>query len=150
MNDAPPLYRGWLPALLAEIAQVAGLDAALKLAEARGGTEIYVPAEAPAGHWLAETVGLEAAAAICAHFTGSGPGCRLELPNGPAGSFAQIRRKVDRMIAEGKSEREIALACGYTGRGVRMRRARARDALEQEDLFSKIPERLPGRTKSRN
>lgn len=140
---------GWLPSLLAEIAQVAGLDAALKLAEARGGTEIYVPAAAPSGHWLADTVGIEAAAAICAHFTGSGPGCRLELPNGPAGSIAQLRRKVDRMISEGKSEREIALACGYTGRGVRLRRAKARAALEQEDLFSGIPERLPGRSQAR-
>ena len=148
MNDTP--RHGWLPALLAEIAQVAGLEAALKLAETRGGTEIYVPADAPAGHWLADTVGAQAAKAICSHFTGAGPGCRLELPTGPAGTMAQIRRKVDRMIAEGKSEREIALACGYTGRGVRMRRAKARAALAQEDLCSGIPERLPGRTKSRN
>lgn len=157
MNDAPRSSSskaasrspGWLPALLAEIAQVAGLDAALKLAETRGGTEIYVPAEAPDGHWLAEAVGAQAAAAICAHFTGSGPGCRLELPTGPAGTAAQIRRKVDRMIAEGKSESQIALACGYTGRGVRMRRAKARASLDQEDLFSPIPERLPGRSQSR-
>ena len=147
MTDAPRL--SWLPALLAEIAQVAGLDAALKLAEARGGTEIYIPAQATDGHWLVETVGSEAAAAICAHFEGGGRGTRIELPLGPVGTFAQVRRKVDRMIAEDKSESEIALACGYTGRGVRMRRAKARAALAQDDLFSKIPERVPGRMKSR-
>ncbi|MDF1778757.1 MAG: hypothetical protein P1V13_22265 [Rhizobiaceae bacterium] len=144
MNNSPH----WLPALLAEIAEVAGLDAALRLAEMRGGTEIYVPAHAPAGHWLVEAVGAQAAAAICAHFTGSGPGCRLEIPLGPAGTAAQIRRRVDKMINEGKSEREIALATGYTGRGVRMRRAKARGGAEQVDLFSPIPERLPGRNRS--
>jgi len=156
VTDAPPTspktagsYPGWLPALLAEIAQVAGLDAALKLAEARGGTEIYVPAEAPDGHWLVETVGRPAADAICGHFMGGGRGTRLELPLGPAGTAAQIRRRVDRMISEGKSEREIALATGYTGRGVRLRRAKARSGSEQDDLFAPIPERLPGRSQSR-
>ena len=147
MNDVP--RHSWLPALLAEIAEVAGLEAALKLAEARGGTEIYVPAEAPADHWLTEAVGQQAAAAICRHFTGSGPGCRLEIPLGPAGSHAQLRRQVDKLIAEGKSEREIALATRYTGRGVRMRKAKARRAAEDHDLFAPIPEGVPGRPPSR-
>ena len=147
MSEAPG--NPWLPALLAEIAQVAGLDAALKLAEARGGTEIYVPAEAPDGHWLTEAVGKQAAAAICAHFTGSGPGCRLEIPLGPAGSHAQLRRQVDKLIAEGKSEREIALVTRYTGRGVRMRKAKARRAAQEHDLFAPIPEGVPGRPSSR-
>lgn len=117
----------WLPKILAEIAEIAGLDAALKLAEARGGTEIYIPAEADNDHWLTQTVGRKAADAICRHFEGGGRGSRVVLPLGPSGSAAQIRRKVDRLIADGKSEREIALATGYTGRGVRMRKAIVRD-----------------------
>ncbi|MEC9342670.1 MAG: helix-turn-helix domain-containing protein [Pseudomonadota bacterium] len=125
----------WLPSVLAEIAEVAGLDAALKMAEARGGTEIYIPAAVGDDHWLTKTVGREAAERICEHFTGSGPGCRLELPLGPAGSAAKIRAKVDRLIAQGKSEREIALATGYSGRGVRLRRANAREREKQGRLL---------------
>lgn len=127
----------WLPAVLAEIAEVAGLEAALALAGARGGTEIYVPPSVDADHWLVETAGAEAAAAICRHFAGNGHGCRLEIPLGPKGAAARLRRQVDRMIAEGKSEREIALATGYSGRGVRMRKARQRDERDsgQGSLF---------------
>lgn len=146
MNDMP--RHGWLPALLAEIAQVAGLDAALKLAEARGGTEVYIPATATDGHWLVETVGRSAANAICAHFTVHASGCRLELPLGPAGTAAQLRRQIDRMIAEGRSEREIALAAGYTGRGIRLRKAKIK-ADTQDGLFSRNPEAVPGRAPSR-
>lgn len=127
----------WLPALLAEIADVAGLDAALAIAEARGGTEVYIPPSAPDDHWLTETAGAAAAEAICAHFAGNGRGCRIEIPLGPKGAAARLRRQVDRMIADGKSEREIALATGYSGRGVRMRKARQRQHHEsgQGSLF---------------
>ena len=145
----------WLPKVLAEIAEVAGLDAALKLALRRGGTEIYVPGRAGDDHWLVETVGRDAADAICRYFairppTDRGDGARyyrnasrgvlVEVPLGPRGSLAKIRGEVDRMIATGASASEIALACGFTERGVRKRRARAR-ALGGDDrqgrLFSK-------------
>lgn len=117
----------WLPKVLAEIAEAAGLDAALKLAEARGGTEIYVPGRAGDDHWLVATVGREAADAICRHFATGHGGCLIELPLGPRGSIAKLRARVDRMIAEGASASAIALACGFTERGVRKRRAKARD-----------------------
>ena len=147
MADAP--RKSWLPKVLSEIAQVAGIDAALTIAELRGGTEIYVPPEAPDSHWLSEAVGIEAANAICRHFTQDVGARRLEIPLGPAGTAAQVRRQVDKLIADGRSEREIALATGYTGRGVRMRRAKARAGIPENDLFAPIPERLPGRTRSR-
>ena len=51
----------WLPPLLAEIAEVAGLDAALALASARGGSRITIPAHPRADHWFARAVGMEAA-----------------------------------------------------------------------------------------
>ena len=127
----------WLPAVLAEIAEVAGLEAALALAGARGGTEIYVPPAVEPDHWLVEATGRAAAEAICRHFAGNGHGCRLEIPLGPKGAAARLRRQVDRMIAAGKSEREIALATGYSGRGVRLRKARdrARRESDQGSLF---------------
>ena len=39
-----------LPPLLNEIAEVAGVVAALAIAEARGGTRVHLPARAPDGH----------------------------------------------------------------------------------------------------
>jgi hypothetical protein len=46
---------------------------------------------------------------------------RVDLPLGPKGAAARLRAKVDRMIADDRSERDIALATGYTIRGVRRR-----------------------------
>lgn len=112
----------WLPQLLAEIAEVAGLDAALALAAKRGGTEIYVPRRASEDHWLTATVGIEAADKICRQWSAE----RITLPLGPRGSAAKVRATVDRMIAEGRSTAEIALACGYTSRTVERRKRKAR------------------------
>jgi hypothetical protein len=114
----------WLPSVLAEIAEVAGLDAALKIAEKRGGTEIYIPASAGEDHWLVATVGREAADAICRHFSTGHGGVSVILPLGPGGSLATIRRTADRMIAEGRTIAEIALAVGYTARAVERRKAK--------------------------
>jgi hypothetical protein len=48
---------------------------------------------------------------------------RVDLPLGPKGHQARVRAKVDRMIADGRSERDIALATGYAIRGIRKRKA---------------------------
>lgn len=117
-----------LPKLLGEIAEVAGLDAALALAKKRGGTEIYVPPAPGDDHWLVQALGREAAEAICTIYGST----RQKVPLGPTGSIAEIRRTVDRMIAEGKSTREIALAAGYTERTIHRRRAKLRN---QGELF---------------
>ena len=112
-----------LPGVLAQIAAVAGEEAALKLATARGGTQIYLPPVPGDDHWLVGVVGLEAARRICEELTcGVGP-ARIDLPLGPAGAVAKIRAEVDRLIRANKSEREIALATGYTARAIRRRRA---------------------------
>jgi hypothetical protein len=136
MNAEPAPY-SWLPEVLAEIAEIAGLDVALKLAEARGGTEIYIPASAADDHWLVELIGREAADAICGYFafapgdtSRSGRqkhhGIAVMLPVGPAGSITRLRAKADRMIAEKRPTTEIARALGYTTRTVERRKARAR------------------------
>ncbi|QPC44608.1 helix-turn-helix domain-containing protein [Kaustia mangrovi] len=117
---------GWLPSILAEIAETAGLEAALKLAAERGGTEVYIPAACSDDHWLAACVGREAADRICRHFASGHGGISLRLPLGPQGSIAEMRRIADRMIAEGRPTSEIARAVGYTSRTVERRRARLR------------------------
>lgn len=111
-----------LPGVLGEIAAVAGRAAALAIAEARGGTSVYFPPAPKNDHWLCRLIGREAAREVCKQLTcGVGP-IRVELPLGPTGQAAKRRARVDAMIGEGRSERDIALATGYTTRGIRMRR----------------------------
>lgn len=113
-----------LPGILAEIADIAGEDAALAVAAARGGTQIYIPPSPDRDHWLTRLVGQQAAKAIADRLTCGVGGMRIDLPLGPKGHAARARAKVDRMIDEGRSERDIALATGYTIRAVRRRRAK--------------------------
>ncbi|WP_372072443.1 hypothetical protein P7L75_09415 [Tistrella mobilis] len=42
-----------LPGMLSIVARIAGVDAALRLAEAHGGTRLYVPRDVRPGHELA-------------------------------------------------------------------------------------------------
>ena len=49
----------YLPGALAEIASVAGLVAALAIAEKWGGARAYFPARVSEGHWLVDLVGRE-------------------------------------------------------------------------------------------
>jgi hypothetical protein len=122
----------WLPEVLAEIAEVAGLDAALKLAESHGGTRKRFPAEMPKGrHWLSECVGAVAAAQICAYFrqgSGSGRfrGVYLLIPRGPTGTIAVARRRMAQALEEGKSAAEAARLAGMTERTAYRARARSR------------------------
>jgi hypothetical protein len=120
-----------LPGVLAEIAEVAGDDAALAIAQARGGTQVYVPPVPPEDHWLCQLVGLKAARDIADLLTCGVGGRRLEVPLGPAGHAANIRAKVDAMLRDGASERDIALATRYTTRAIRRRRAKL--GLESDD-----------------
>jgi len=135
MTDAATRQTGegrysWLPEVLAEIAGVCGLDSALALARARGGTRVYIPASADRDHWLVRAVGQPAADAICRHYRirDGNCGCWVMLPLGPRGALVEIRAMVDRMIAEGRPSSEIAMASGYSLRGVERRRARFRTA----------------------
>jgi hypothetical protein len=127
-TDAPD--NSDLPALLAEIAGLVGRAAALRLAEARGGTTIFVPAEPKADHWLSQLIGHSAAVTLAEHFrfvssetTGWRPfnGQRLVLP-----SAARVRRRtlIIECCMRGTSINETALAAGVTERTVCRYRAR--------------------------
>lgn len=128
-----PLRTG-LPGILAEIAEIAGEDAALAVAAARGGTQIYIPPAPDRDHWLSRLVGQQAAKAIAERLTCGVGGMRIDLPLGPKGHAARVRAKVDRMIDERRSERDIALATGYSIRGVRRRKAMKADPRDDRQL----------------
>ena len=88
----------WLPPVLAEIADIAGLDAAMALAEARGGQRVFIPASAGPDHWLVRTVGETAASLICEHYRGGTNGETIDVPAGPASSYRKQARKIRQMI----------------------------------------------------
>ncbi|MBK5957410.1 hypothetical protein CCR97_04195 [Rhodoplanes elegans] len=132
----------WLPALLAEIAEVAGLEAALKLAESHGGTRMSIPARITSDeHELVQCVGREAADKICALYrqgTGSGRSCGINvlIPRGPTGAIADARRRLAKALAGGASAAEAARAAGMTERSAY--RARARGRAEQDDKQGRL------------
>lgn len=125
----------WLPPLLAEIAEVAGLDAALALASARGGSRITIPARPRADHWFARTVGMEAAVLISDHFRVGNSGAVLDLPVGPSGAAATTRRRIDEMLRQGVSADRIAREVRVNRRTVFRRKSSLDPDPRQGNLF---------------
>lgn len=126
-----------LPELLAEIADVAGLPAALKIAKARGGARTHFPAQAPDGHWLVETVGREAADKLCRHFrTRERGGVELLVPIGPTGFYRCARLEFERLVAQDISVSDAARRVGVHLRTARYWRAKSHlRSKRQGDLF---------------
>lgn len=107
--------------ILADIQEAAGATAALQIAAAKGGSEVYIPlaANLRPDHWLVETVGMEAAEQIAKHL-GSG---HVEIPLGPAGgNRGKVWAAIRRALADGKSAPEAARLAGVHQRTVRRHR----------------------------
>lgn len=121
-----------LPGILAEIAEAAGAEAALTLAQAKGGHRIRIPGHYVPGNWLEKLLGETAARAIIARFAvGSGGGraghTEVMLPYAGFGAYGQVRRATAqtfaRAVETGSGVREAARQAGVTERtGWRMRR----------------------------
>ncbi len=116
---------GWpdLPPLLAEIAEVVGIDAALAIAEAKGGQRVTIPGRLSNGHWLVKAIGRDKAEQISAHFVaGSGGRLGLDIPLGPTGSYLAERRRRHRLVtqalADGATTNQAAQRAGITRRSV--------------------------------
>ena len=131
-----------LPALMAEIAEVAGVEAAITICDRYGGNRVYIPRYAPDHHWLVHCVGRVAANALCQHFAVDTTGIELELPTGSALNKAQRRARLERMIAEGYRSPEITRRLGVTRRWVTHVKGelRKRYLAAQLDLFLPPPE----------
>ena len=107
-----------LPGILDEIAEVAGLKAALQVARARGGTKAYFGERPTGDNWLVKAVGQETALIIGKHFSSGCGGLDLEVPLGPAADRVRIWRQIRIRHAQGQTKRQISLALGITGRTV--------------------------------
>jgi len=123
-----------LPPLLAHWAERIGLDAALKLADAFGGTRLYIPEpdHLHPAHPIAQAIGLDAARALAEDYRGDS----LTVPQA-AGYLAALRRQriLDDLQA-GLSVRQAALKHGVHERHIYRIAARARQETVQPDLFA--------------
>lgn len=132
---------GWpdLPQLLSEIAEVAGISAALAVAEAKGGQEVFIAAHLKPDNWLVQAVGMEKARLISDHFCSGRARLKVTIPLGPSGSYLAERRRRAKAMAEalqaGASANDIARAAGVTNRTARRFRNRARLGASQDTLF---------------
>ncbi|ADZ72419.1 helix-turn-helix domain-containing protein [Polymorphum gilvum] len=124
----------YLPGILVEIAEVAGIDAALKLAAEKGGQTVYIPSHASDDHWLTATVGWDAAARICDHLRVRNTGGRFLIP---IAREASARRALVKALESGASARQAAAASGCHERTAYRTRARLRRRKDprQGDLF---------------
>ncbi|WP_372502376.1 hypothetical protein P7L66_13185 [Tistrella mobilis] len=97
-----------LPGILSIVARIAGVDAALRLAEAHGGTRLYVPRDVRPGHELARVLGVQAARLVCYSELGG--------DTHPVPSAAPLIRatRARRLRAEGWTHARIARELGIT------------------------------------
>jgi hypothetical protein len=132
-----------LPGLIVELAEVAGLSAALALATARGGNRVYIPARAADDHWLVQLLGREAAGKIMDYYA---TGVELDLPRGPTGLRAETWRRLYRMLDEGASSSQITRALGISRDMVKYHRARLRTqaVTSQMSLFTLLDTKTEG------
>ncbi len=118
------------PTLLAEIVEVAGVAAALSVARARGGTEIYFPNPATihggSGVWLVEAVGRETALKIAEALFPMG--CCVYIPTW---GDAFRRTEVLELTRARRGANEIARVIGCSNRTV----FRVRQRLKKEGLL---------------
>jgi DNA-binding NarL/FixJ family response regulator len=113
-----------LPGFLADIAEVCGREAALKVAAAKGGTRAYFPSEARlhAAHWLVAAVGMDDAKTICRELFGARLGGSVEIPLASASRRHRVWTEIRRMLDEGCSSAAIARALEVNEKTVRRHR----------------------------
>lgn len=108
----------FLPAELRDMAGAIGDAATARLAAARPGERVHVPASIPPGHWIAQAIGDDAAAKL-ARAVG---GCAFTFPSAPDRGAKAARRACDEALAAGATVAEAARRSGLTRRAVQWRK----------------------------
>ncbi|SNY91375.1 hypothetical protein SAMN04515647_1597 [Cohaesibacter sp. ES.047] len=132
-----------LPIVLQEIADITG-DAmdAIELAQNYGGSRVQIPAYVqPEGHWLTDLVGLKKAKQICDFYRvitpeGRSIGYYMDVPLGLKSRHEIIRKRIDSLLAEGRSHDVIAREVGVSRLTVLRRSKEKPPDRGQMDLFS--------------
>ena len=104
-------YRDLLPDLLAEVAQAAGLRAALKLRKDLGGTAVHIARQPRAGTLLVDTIGLAAARHLGTLYGGE----TIIIPKGQRQQAALVRH----LLGRGLKVQEVARLVGLHAHSVR-------------------------------
>lgn len=112
-----------LPFILAQVQEIAGLDAALQLARARGGRRMYCPAT-PTPELIIQ-IGEGAANALSQLY----PNEMINVPLGPYGAAQAARRIADGAIRDGASLSEAARLSGLTERTILNRKQKLRSKI---------------------
>ncbi|WP_107495304.1 helix-turn-helix domain-containing protein [Thalassobius sp. I31.1] len=97
-------FKPYLPGVLAQIAEEIGVDVAVRLAETRGGREVYIPHSPDENSKLAQLVGLKAAREI-SDLLGHG---HLRVPCGNIGGASGRRTRIEELWRLGLSQSQIA------------------------------------------
>lgn len=135
MTDPAALNALRLPAVLRLVAEAAGVEAALKLAQAKGGIRIYVPHKIPPDHWLLPLIGPAGAEALQKHYAGE----KIALPLGLSGVLQNARLAARQALDEGASVAQAARVAGLSERSVyaMLSRDGQKPRGRQLDLFDK-------------
>ena len=126
-------FRPYLPGVLAFIADEVSFELAVRLAELKGGREIYIPKNPGPETSLAKLVGLENAQRLF-KLLGSG---KLLVPAGNIGGQTGRRQRVAMLLDQGISHSEIAAQVDVHLRTVKRVAASLRDPKNrnQGDFF---------------
>lgn len=118
MSDLPD--RAWLTPLLNEIADVAGVEAAITIGQVKAGQRIYIPEKVTREHWLASLVGYDSALKISEAF-----GSRaLIIAPAMAGAKRKRAAVIADLIEKGYSANEITRITGVARSTVMAHRAK--------------------------
>ena len=110
----------YLPAILMEIKERFGMEAAHEFGKRFGGLRIYVPKVAGKRHPIAQAIGLEGMRWLADGYGGE----HLDIPPGQNSAFLRLWRTIDGMIEEGYSANYIARFVGCSRKSVIRRKAR--------------------------
>lgn len=109
MNDQPKLSADCdmldpedFPGILRDIAEVAGVEAALAVVRRRGGEVAGFPSARflRKDHWLVEAVGFEKAICIAERVSPAEKGIREKIPLGPASDLWKLRARHERTLTQ--------------------------------------------------